>query len=118
MLTSPAQIEQKPNSLAVVTFANTTLTGLDMQEVVNDLTQQMRHNNTRFFVFDMAAVEFLASDCLGSMVIFLRDLEHIRGRLALASCQPNVKFLFKVTRLDEVFPNFDDVAEAIEELTT
>jgi len=32
----------------------------------------------------------------------------------LAGCKENVAFLFKVTRLDTVFPMYDEVEEAAE----
>jgi len=34
------------------------------------------------------------------------------GLIALAGCQENVAFLFKVTRLDSVFPMYDEVDDA------
>jgi anti-anti-sigma factor len=63
----------------------------------------------------MTGVEFLDSAGIGALVTLLQDLEHVRGRIALTHCQPNVAFLFKVTRLDAAIPLFDETAEAIEE---
>ena len=110
-MTQGTQIDQT-NSLVTVKIADRELTGLQMQEVVNELTQHMRYDNAIYFVFDMTDVEFIASDCLGCLVSFLRDLEQMRGRIALANCQQNVSFLFKVTRLDSVFGLYDDLDEA------
>ncbi len=111
MLSNSTQIEQH-NSLVVTTFSDSNLTGLEMQEVVNELTQHMRYDKATEFVLDMGLVEYISSDCLGSLVMFVRDLENMRGRIALANCQPNVAFLFKVTRLDAVFEMFDDIESA------
>ena len=111
MLSQGTQIEQT-NKLVVARISDQELTGLQMQEVVNELTQHMRYENAMFFVLDMTSVQFISSDCLGCLVTFLRDLEHMRGRIALANCQPNVAFLFKVTRLDTAFTLYDDLEEA------
>lgn len=85
-----------------------------MQELVDACMDKMRYDKAQHFVFDMTAVEFLASACIGSLVQLLQDIEQHRGQIALAGCQENVAFLFKVTRLDSVFPMFDEVDEAVE----
>lgn len=86
----------------------------EMQELVDACVDKMRYDKAQHFVFDMEHVEFLASACIGALVQLLQDIEHHRGQIALANCQENVAFLFKVTRLDSVFPMFDDVDEAVE----
>lgn len=86
----------------------------EMQEVVDTCVEKMRYDNARNFIFDLAEVEFLASACIGALVQLLQDIEHQRGQIALAGCQDNVAFLFKVTRLDTVFPMYDEVDEAAE----
>lgn len=86
----------------------------EMQDLVDACVDKMRYENAQDFIFDLAEVEFLASACIGSLVQLLQDIEHQRGQIALAGCQDNVAFLFKVTRLDSVFPMFDEVDEAAE----
>ena len=111
MISNETQIEQT-NNLVIAKIGESELSGLQMQEVINELTQHMRYENATFFVLDMTNVQFIASDCLGCLVTFLRDLENMRGRIALANCQPNVAFLFKVTRLDTAFTLYEDLEEA------
>ena len=115
MLTQGTQIELAAN-LAIAAVADRELSGSQMQEIVCELTQHMRYENVIYFVLDLQNVEFMASDCLGALVTFLSDVEQIRGRIALANCQPNVAFLFKVTRLDAAFPLYDDIDEAREHI--
>lgn len=90
------------------------VTHLEMQELIEECMGHMRNDGARHFVFDLEHVEFLASSCIGALVSFLQDVEHTRGRIALANCRENVLFLFKVTRLDSVFAIYDDVKEAVE----
>lgn len=110
-----AKIERE-NNRAIATFSHQEVTTPQMQEVMVELMEIMRNDNVQYFVLDMSAVEFISSGCLGSLVEFAQDLTHIRGKIALASCRDNVAFLFKVTRLDSIFPIYDDVEEAMNAL--
>jgi anti-anti-sigma factor len=88
------------------------LTAPAMQELVDDCAERMRYSNARHFIFDLSGVEYLASACLGVLVTFMQEVEHFRGRIAVAGCRDNVKFLFNVTNLDRVFGLYDDVEQA------
>lgn len=113
MLAHEHTIEQENHRVTVV-INLPELSAEQMQELVNDLMMRMRYDNAQLFIFDMSQVNFMSSACLGVLVSFLQDLEHVRGRIALAGCQPDVLFLFKVTRLDAVFLTYDDMDEARE----
>lgn len=116
MLAQGHQIEQSSN-LVVVTLGSREVTANQMQELINELMMRMRYDNAQHFILDVHKVEFIASGCLGSLVSFLQDLEHVRGRVALVGAKPDVMFLFKVTRLDSVFPLCDDIDEAKSEVS-
>jgi len=111
MIASSYQIEQSGPNL-VITIKMPQVDGMLMQEVTEELTSRMRLDNATRFIFDLAEVQYLSSDCLGVLVSFLQELEMVRGRVVLANCSSNVAFLFKVTRLEDVFPIFEDVPEA------
>ena len=115
MMTDETQFRQTGH-VVVVTLAGPDVSGLQMAELVNEMTQRIRCDNTQFFVLDMNEIRFLDSSAIGALVGFLLDLEHVRGGLALARCQSNVEFLFKATRLDTIVRLFDEVDEAVEEL--
>ena len=115
MLTEEAQFEQKDH-MVIARLPGPQLSGLQMAELINEMSQRVRCDNAQFFVLDMSNVQFMDSSALGGLVGFLLDLEHVRGRIAMACCQANVAFLFKVTRIDAVVSLFDEVEEAVEEL--
>ncbi len=117
MSTSAAHIERTGNR-AVATFSTHEVTTMQMQEVVVELMEMMRNDAVQFFVLDMNEVEFISSGCLGSLVEFIQDLGHMRGKVSLANCHDNVAFLFKVTRLDSIFPIYDEVDEAMSAMTS
>ncbi|MEM6333639.1 MAG: STAS domain-containing protein [Planctomycetota bacterium] len=107
------EIDQQGSSV-VCTFANPEVTHLELQEAAEECCNLMRINGARYFILDLSNVEFLASACIGVLVEFMQELEHIRGKLALVGCQDSVKFLFQVTRLDQVFTLIDEIDEARE----
>ena len=115
MISSTIELEQHGN-LVVATISTSYMTHPEMQELIEMLQQKMRYDNANHFVLDMTTVAYLSSACIGELVAFLQDLEHVRGRIALANCQPDVAFLFRVTRLDTVFSLCADVNKAKEHL--
>jgi anti-sigma B factor antagonist len=115
MLAQNINVEQTGN-IAVATIITPLLSVNEGQEIIGELTERMRYNNARHFILDLKEVEFMDSSFLGSLVSLLQDVEHVRGRIALVHCQPNVAFLFKVTRLDAVFSMFESVEDAKTEL--
>jgi len=115
MATYESEIEQAgPN--VTITVAGPDASHHEISEVVVECCQRMRYDNASNFVFDLQHVEFLASACIGSLVELLREVEPMRGKIALANCEDNVAFLFKVTKLDEIFGLFDDIDDALESL--
>jgi anti-sigma B factor antagonist len=112
MLPANVEIEQS-GGVVTAHIGLSEVSGNDMQEVVEECIDKMRYSNAHNFVFDMTTVEYLESSSVGALVSLLQEAEHMRGRIALACCQDNVAFLFKVTRLDAVFGMFDDVQQAV-----
>lgn len=113
MSTFASEIEQAgPN--VTIHVAGPQASHLEFAEVVAACCERMRYDNASNFVFDMENVEFLASACIGALVELLREVEPMRGKIAIAHCDDNVAFLFKVTKLDDIFGLFDDIDEALE----
>jgi anti-anti-sigma factor len=111
MIAQTFHLEQS-GPLVVATVEAVRLSGLQAEDLVAELGNRIRYDGATHVVLDMAAVQYIDSMCLGALVSFLQELEHVRGRLGLANCQANVAFLFKVTRLDSVFSLYDDLATA------
>ncbi|MEM8739638.1 MAG: STAS domain-containing protein [Planctomycetota bacterium] len=113
MSTYDSEIEQTGSNVTVH-VAGPEASHLEISEVVAECCERMRYENASNFVFDLENVEFLASACIGALVELLREVEPMRGRIALAHCDENVAFLFKVTKLDDIFGIFDDIDDALE----
>ncbi len=110
------ELDQR-GQIVVVNIGLPDVSYTQMQELIAECEERMRFDKAQHFIFDLTGVGFLASACIGVLVGFLQDLENMRGRVLLANCSENVLFLFKVTKLDTVFMIFDDVDEAMDELT-
>ena len=111
MLPDGTEIEQNDH-VVVIQVRLHELTQSTMTELVGECLERLRYSGAQNFVFDFDGVEFLASACVGALVNLLQEVEHVRGRIALSNCSENVMFLFKVTKLDDVFAMYDDVDEA------
>ncbi|MBA2320181.1 MAG: STAS domain-containing protein [Deltaproteobacteria bacterium] len=69
-------------------------------------------DGARRAVLDLSGVPFLDSTALGALV-GLRKRLGAEGGIAIAGAQPAVRNLFRLTRLDTVFPLFATVADAV-----
>jgi anti-anti-sigma factor len=54
-------------------------------------------------IFDMSALEVVASLFLGLLVNFRRGLAAHGSRIQMAGVQPKIRELFQITRLEELF---------------
>ena len=108
-----SELEQTgPN--VTVRVAGPSASHSELTELVTACCDKMRYDNASNFVFDLERVEFLASACIGALVELLREVEPMRGKIAIAHATDSVSFLFRVTKLDSIFGLFDDIDEALE----
>lgn len=106
----------------VATVAVESLSGPDAQEVSAELCARMFLLNkddagqtlVRHVVLDFQNVQYIDSMCIGVLVELLGKLRESGGRIALVNTEHNLECLFKLTRLDRVFPMCRDVMKAIE----
>lgn len=70
----------------------------------------------RRFVADLSGITYMDSSGLGTLVGLLKRLREWGGKMAIAGAQPQVKRLFDITGLDEIFVMCDDAAGALKEV--
>ncbi len=110
-----ARLEQVSH-LVVATALEPDLTEIEARQLLDDLVGCIRYDGARFVLLDMGCVDRVSSACLEALLLLFQELEHIRGRVALANCCPAVKAIFGITRLDAIFEIYDDVDDALESL--
>ncbi|HET9091441.1 MAG TPA: STAS domain-containing protein [Acidimicrobiales bacterium] len=64
-------------------------------------------------VLDLGEVPFIDSTCLGVLIGALREVGESRGALRLAAAQPRVRRAFEIAALDDLFPLYPSVDEAL-----
>jgi anti-anti-sigma factor len=91
-------------------------TGEDIASLVVDLCRQIDQGDADSVVIELNNVHHMDSCCLGRVVVLHQHTRAVGGSVALARCQPNVEFLFKMTRLDKVLGLYASTENAIAEL--
>jgi anti-anti-sigma factor len=97
------------------------LSGPDAGRLASELFEQIQSATDdaeypagiRHVVLDLQNVQYMDSMCVGVLVELLTVLKEAGGRIALANASSNIECLFKLTRLDRVFPICRDVMKAI-----
>ena len=101
-------------STAVATLTVTELTADEGAEGLADLLLDLSESGAKHFVLDIQNVQYMDSACLGCLVEFLNRMSASGGRIALANTAHSVQYLFRLTRLDRVFPICKDVMAALD----
>ncbi|MHC4976347.1 MAG: STAS domain-containing protein [Planctomycetota bacterium] len=83
---------------------------------IYELVANLAQDSYRLFVLDLQNVTYLDSAGLGVLIRLLKALDEIEGRIALASVNPYVSSLFRITRMDRAFPICKDAVSAMDAL--
>jgi len=102
--------EDKIDDIDVLEFEG-RLDASSAQEIKDKVSALAKENRINL-VIDMAAVEFMDSSGLGSLVGSLRLVNELGGDIKIASLQDPVRAIFELTRLHRIFEIFDDSGAA------
>jgi anti-sigma B factor antagonist len=86
------------------------------ERLSSSLLALLNEGKSQRYVLDFGTVRYMESSCFGALVTFVKWLSRIGGgdgAIALANVTENVRFLFAVTKLDQVFPLHRDVPSAL-----
>lgn len=81
----------------------------DLSSALERLVQGGKNN----LVFDMSKLEYLNSMGLNLMVNYLTKVRNAGGEIAVAGVSDKVSQLLVVTKLNTLFPVYDDVSTAL-----
>jgi len=90
--------------------------GADIAELVLELRERIDRGDADSVVIELSNVQHMDSCCLGRVIVLHQHARAVGGSVALARCQPNVAFLFKMTRLERVLGIYTSTEDAIAEL--
>ncbi len=74
---------------------------------------ELVNNGQHLVLLDLADVDFIDSSGLGVLVSCLKKFASVNGKLVLCGLQPAVVSMFKLTRMDRVFPIYPDADSAL-----
>ncbi len=82
-------------------------------ENFRELIDEAIKNETNKVVLDMAGVKWMNSSGLGMLMGALTSLRSSGGDMKLANISESVRRPIKITRLDSIFEEYDNVEQAI-----
>ncbi len=101
-------------STAVATLTITELSRAEGLEGLAGLIDDLVICGAKHVVLDIRNVQFMDSACLAWLVAALNRLAVRGGRIALANAAHSVRNVFRLSRLDRLFPVCHDVMAALE----
>jgi anti-sigma B factor antagonist len=104
-------LEKLPSSNESLTIYKAT--GKLSLETVNEFIQKMRAENAQYVVLDLAAVSFLDSAGVGSLVSLFVNRRNQGKVFALAALSPQSNAVVTVAGLQNLLPVYKTVEEAV-----
>jgi len=83
---------------------------------INSLGRQLGElidNGARKVILDFDVVDHLSSSALGVLITTRQILNKVDGSLRLCNIRPDILQVFKITNLDNLFPIYPTVADAL-----
>ncbi len=106
---------ERIGTIAVVTITVAELMGPMLALSLRDLLTEAHTDGVTGLVLDLQNVQAIDSACVGALVQALTQMHEggTGGRIALVNAAMGVTDLFRITKLDRVFPMCRDVMSAL-----
>ncbi|MFP4104944.1 MAG: STAS domain-containing protein [Phycisphaerae bacterium] len=89
---------------------------LSITQIGEQIEQLISEQETPRLVMDFQPVSHMSSSALGMLITIHKRVRERDGQLRLCNIQPEIKEVFSITRLDEVFEIHDSRQVALESL--
>ena len=100
--------------VCVVTFHSARiLDAAHVERIGEELYILIEKKDQRKIVLDFNEVKFLSSSMLGVLLNARGKIDRVEGQIVLCGLQPDLYKVFKITKLDKMFPFFDTEAKAL-----
>ncbi|MFG0328317.1 MAG: STAS domain-containing protein [Phycisphaerales bacterium] len=122
---------ERVGATVILTITTSELAGYDIAASLREALEHVRREGARRFVLDLQNVALMDSVCIGALVESLTSMQEPSlnapragkrsggdpvkhpVRMAVVNAQRNVAYLFRLTKLDRVFPICRDVMSAL-----
>ncbi len=103
------------DGVTVVTFIERKiLEAAAIMELSEDLIRLVDQEGCKDLLLDFSAVEFLSSAALNKLIILDKKVKAQGGQLKLCSMIPEIREVFVITRLNQLFDIVDTRAKALD----
>jgi anti-sigma B factor antagonist len=103
------------NGITVVTFIERKiLEAAHILELGEELLQLAEKDENKHLLLDFSSVEFLSSAALNKLIILDKKVKSKSGQLKLCNMMPEIREVFVITRLNQLFDIVDTREKAME----
>jgi anti-sigma B factor antagonist len=107
------EVETRPTANGVTVLAPTGRLDVAGAPALRDAVGEVVRDGPTKVVIDMEGVSFVDSTGLGSVIAALKQIRGTQGELRLAAPNQQVRVVLELTTLDQVFPYYATVEEAL-----
>ncbi len=83
-----------------------------LEEVTREVLAQLDKSTEDKVILDFAPVQFMSSSMLGKLVMIHKKCKEFKVKLKLSGISPDIREVFKISRLDKLFDIEADQAAA------
>jgi anti-anti-sigma factor len=89
------------------------LDAANIQELGDELFALVESEERKTLLLNFTNVEFLSSAALNKLIILDKKVKAVSGKLKLSNLKTEIREVFAITRLDQLFDIKDDEADAL-----
>lgn len=103
------------DGVTVVSFVDSKIVADEaIQEVGDQLYALVEKDGHKQLLLNFGNVQYLSSAALGKLINMKKKVGAAGGKMKLCCIHPELKVVFKITRLDQVFEIFDEEQAGID----
>jgi len=103
-------VRRSEDGIVVLTFLPGLMLASESRERIDDVTDAM-HGSSQV-ILDLSQLQILSSIFLGLLVALHRRVESADGKMKICGLQPDVREVFKMTKLEDLLDIRDDEQDA------
>lgn len=102
----------KDGILTIRFLAPRILDEAQLEQVTQDVLAKIDKTTEEKVILDFAPVQFMSSSMLGKLVMIHKKCKEYKAQLKLSGISPDIREVFKISRLDKLFSMEKDEAAA------
>jgi anti-anti-sigma factor len=103
-------VRRSQDGVVVLTFLPGLMLASESRERIDDVSDAMQGSSQ--IILDLSQLQILSSIFLGLLVALHRRVEAAEGKLKICGLQPDVREVFKMTKLEELLDIREDEQDA------